>query len=361
LGGLTQLITLVLGGDVNLQGRAHPDAAFRALTSLLTGADVRFVNLEGPLSGSNGSNVPDIPHKPNWRHSPPEMVAALTAAEIDVVSVANNVTYPPAAAMASLRVLDRAGIAHCGAGANLAEAHAPAILERHGSRIAFLAYTSLCWPVGQEATADSPGVAVAGAHTSYQPDPRVLDVPGRPPRVRTTPVPADLELLVADIRRARTEADYVVVSMHWGFAGDELAEYQVTYAHAIVEAGADLVVGHGPHTVQAVEVYRGSPIFYSLGNLVFDWPAMRGRHRDGLLVGCALGDRTRVELVPIRRDEDNECVPLTGADADQALHRLAGLSALRGTKVTVRDGIATVEGLRGEPAAPAVTRTAHLP
>ncbi|MCG3749914.1 MULTISPECIES: CapA family protein [unclassified Amycolatopsis] len=338
------MITLVLGGDVNLQGRAKPETAFDPLTSLLTGADVRFVNLEGPLSGSTGM---DIPHKPNWRHSPPEMVAALTAAEIDVVSVANNVTYPPAAAMASLAVLDRAGIAHCGAGSNLAEAHAPAVLERPGGRIAFLAYTSLCWPVGQEATEDSPGVAAAGAYTSYQPDPRVLDVPGRPPIVHTTPVRRDLELLLADIRRARAEADHVVVSMHWGLPGDELAEYQVTYAHAIIDAGADLVVGHGPHTVQPAEVYRGRPILYSLGNLVFDWPAMRDRHRDGLLAGCVVGEQMRVELVPIRRDEDNECVPLTGDDADTALQRFVELSARRGTKVTVSDGFATVEGLRG--------------
>ncbi|MFE3172163.1 CapA family protein [Amycolatopsis sp. NPDC059090] len=338
------MITLVLGGDVNLQGRANPETAFHPLTSLLTGADVRFVNLEGPLSGSTGM---DIPHKPNWRHSPPEMVAALTGAEIDVVSVANNVTYPPAAAMASLAVLDRAGIAHCGAGANLAEAHAPAILERPGGRIAFLAYTSLCWPVGQEATEDSAGVAVASAYTSYQPDPRVLDVPGRPPIVHTTPVRRDLELLLADIRRARAEADHVVVSMHWGIPGEELTEYQVTYAHAIIDAGADLVVGHGPHTVQPVEVYRGCPILYSLGNLVFDWPAMRDRHRDGLLAGCVVGEQMRVELVPIRRDEDNECVPLTGADADDALRRFVELSARRGTNVTVSDGFATVEGLRG--------------
>jgi poly-gamma-glutamate synthesis protein (capsule biosynthesis protein) len=352
------MITLVLGGDVNLQSRSRPEAAFSPLTSLLSGADVRFVNLEGPLSGSNGL---DIPHKPNWRHSSPEMVAALTAAEIDVVSGANTVTYPPAAAMASLGVLDRAGIAHCGAGANLAEAHAPAVLERPGGRLAFLAYTSLCWPVGQEATEDSPGVAAAGAYTSYQPDPRVLDVPGRPPLVRTTPVPSDLDLLLADVRRARAEADHVVVSMHWGFPGDELAEYQVSYAHAIIDAGADLVVGHGPHTVQAVEVYRGRPILYSLGNLVFDWPAMRGRHLDGLLVGCALGEGMRVELVPVRRGEDNECVPLTGNEADEALHRLARLSARRDTEVTVRDGIATVKGLLGESADTAVTRTAHLP
>ncbi|MDT8910781.1 CapA family protein [Amycolatopsis sp. PS_44_ISF1] len=340
------MITLVLGGDVNLQGRTEPARAFDALAPLLKGADLRFVNLEGPLSGSAGDrDGADIPHKPNWRHSAPEMVGALTAAGIDVVSSANNVTYPPAAAMASLSVLDRAGIAHCGAGANLTGAHTPAMLERSGRRVAFLAYTSICWPVGQAATADSPGVAVAGALTSYQPDPRVSEVPGRPPIVRTTPVQEHLERVVADVHRARAAADHVVVSMHWGLPGDELAEYQVTYAHALVDAGADLVVGHGPHTVQAVEVYRGRGILYSLGNLVFDWPPMRGRHLDGLMAGCVLGAEPRLELIPVRRGEDNTCAPLAAAPADAALHHVAALSAARSTRITVRDGIGSVPGL----------------
>ncbi|MGW4488645.1 CapA family protein [Amycolatopsis sp. NPDC004368] len=339
------MISLVLGGDVNVQGRTEPKKAFRALAPLLSGADLRFVNLEGPLSGSMGDHGGlDIPHKPDWRHSAPEMVEALTAAGIDVVSVANNVTYPPPAMLASLSVLEKAGIAYCGGGPNLTAAHTPAVIDRAGRRVAFLAYTSLCWPIGQEAKADSAGVAVAGAYTSYQPDPRVLDVPGRPPIVHTTPVPADLERLAADVHRARATAEHVVVSMHWGLPGEELTEYQIAYAHAIVDAGADLVVGHGPHSIQAVEVYRGRPILYSLGNLVFDWPAMRGRHVDGLLAGCLLGERPRLELIPVRRGEDNECVPLAGEAAAQVLRHVAELSAKRSTKVAVGAGIGTVEG-----------------
>lgn len=338
------MITLVLGGDVNIQDRAEPSAAFAALEPLLQGADLRFVNLEGPLSGSAGEGV-DIPHKPNWRHSTPEMAEALTAAGIDVVSCANNVTYPPSAALASLSVLDRAGIAHCGAGANFDSAHAPAILERSGQKVAFLAYTSILWPFGQAARQDAPGVAEAFALTSYQPDARVADVPGRPPIVRTTPDPGHLEQLVADIGRAKEDAGTVVVSMHWGLPGDDLAEYQIAYAHAAIDAGADLVTGHGPHTIQAVEAYRGRAILYSLGNLVFDWPAMRGRHLDGLLAGCMFGDEPRVELIPVRRNADNECVPLSGDDATEVLRKVAELSEQRSTKVTVRDGIASLEGL----------------
>ncbi|MEU7789401.1 CapA family protein [Amycolatopsis sp. NPDC049159] len=313
------MITLVLGGDVNIQGRATPATAFERLSPLLQGADLRFVNLEGPVDA--------------------QAVEALASAGIDVVSCANDLT-----AMASLPVLDRAGIAHCGAGANIDAAHAPAVLDRPGEKVAFLAYTSLR-SRGQSALPDFPGCAQAFATTAYQPDPRVAEIPGRPPLVRTTPVPEHLERLVADVERAKADSAHVVVSMHWGLPGPELTEYQVAYGRAAVDAGADLVVGHGPHTIQAVEVHRGRPILYSLGNLVFDWPAMRGRHVDGLLAGCMFGEEARLELIPVRRNADNECEPLSGDDAGKVLRYFADVSALRSTKVSVRDGIASVSGL----------------
>ncbi|WP_410666744.1 CapA family protein [Amycolatopsis sp. cmx-4-68] len=319
------MITLVLGGDVNVQGRATPSTAFEPLKPLLMSADLRFVNLEGPL---------DAP-----------MAEALTSAGIDVVSCANDLTHPAATAMANLAVLDHAEISHCGAGVNLEAAHAPAVLEQAGEKIAFLAYTSLRAPFGHAAQVDSPGVAQAFATTAYQPDPRVAEIPGRPPLVRTTPVPEHLERLVADVRRAKAGHDHVVVSMHWGLPGAELTEYQVAYGRAAIDAGADLVAGHGPHTVQAVEVYRGRPILYSLGTLVFDWPPMRGRHVDGLLAGCLLGDEPRLELIPVRRNAANECEPIAGEEAGKVLRYFAEVSALRSTMVSVRDGIAAVGGL----------------
>jgi poly-gamma-glutamate capsule biosynthesis protein CapA/YwtB (metallophosphatase superfamily) len=312
------VITLVLGGDVRLASGAPP--AFERLDPLLRSADLRFVNLEGHL---------DAP-----------VAEALASAGIDVVSCANDGIHSQAAT--SLAVLDEAKIAHCGAGANLDAAHAPAVVERSGVKVAFLAYTSLRTP-GRVARPDFPGVAQAFATTAYQPDPRVAEIPGRPPLVRTTPVPEHLERLVADIERAKGDNDHVVVSMHWGLPGAELTEYQVAYGRAAIAAGADLVAGHGPHTVQAVEVYRGRPILHSLGTLA--GPVMRGRHVDGLLAGCLLGDEPRLELIPVRRNAANECEPLAGEEAGKVLRYLAEVSALRSTTVSVRDGIASVAGL----------------
>ena len=304
------MITLVLGGDVNIQGRPTPSNAFDRLEPLLKGADLRFVNLEGPVDAA--------------------MAEALKSTGIDVVSVANDASHPPA----TLAVLDHAAIAHCGAGVNLDAAHTPAVLERSGTKVAFLAYTSLRLP-GQAAKPAAPGVAQAFAITAYQPDPRVAEIPGRMPLVRTAPVPEHLDRLVADVKRAKAANDHVVVSMHWGLPGPELTEYQVSYGRAAIDAGADLVAGHGSHTIQAVEVYRGRPILYDLGNLASEWP-------DGLLAGCMFGDEPRLELIPVRRNTGNECEPLAGEEAGKVLRYVAEISALRSTTVTVRDGIASV-------------------
>ncbi|MBE8520569.1 CapA family protein [Amycolatopsis sp. H6(2020)] len=301
------MITLVLGGDVTLQGRAT--SAFGQLEPLLKGADLRFVNLEGPVDAAAAE--------------------ALKSTGIDVVSVANDAPHPAT----SLAVLDHAGIAHCGAGANLDAAHAPAVIERSGEKAAFLAYTSLRRPFA--AQPDFPAVAQAFATTAYQPDPHVAEIPGRPPLVRTMPVPDHLDRLVADIKQAKSDHDHVVVSMHWGLPGAELAEYQVTYGRAAIDAGADLVAGHGSPTIQAVEVYRGRPILYSLGNLVADRP-------DGLLAGCMFGEEPRLELIPVRRNAGNECEPLGGDEADKVLRYVAEVSTLRSTTVTVQSGIASV-------------------
>ncbi|MBS2536651.1 CapA family protein [Catenulispora sp. NF23] len=321
---------LMLAGDVNLQGRTDPASAFQHVRDLLATADVRFVNLEGVLCGpGQDPQTPDIAHKPNWRHSAPEMVEGLAAAGIDAVSVANNVTFPPKAMLTGLSTLDSAGIAHCGAGADLSAAHRPVVSERDGVRFGFLAYTAICWPFGMAAGPQTPGVATLRASTSYVPDLRSAEVPGRPPRVLTEPYPHELAAMVRDVEALRTGCDVLVLSCHWGVAGDEVCDYQRTIGRAAIDAGADLVMGHGPHSVQGIELHRGRPIFYSLGNFVFDWPAMAGRHLDGLVLHCGIEDRRlrSVQVHPVRRGEDNDVRPLSGDDARAALSRLTTLSA----------------------------------
>ena len=297
-------------GDVNLQGRADPGAAFQLVAAELSAADVLYGNLEGPLAGAE--DPAPIPHKPGWVHSDPAMAAGLKAAGFSFMSCASNVTYPPAAALRSLAALDAHAIPHAGAGRTLAEARRPAVVERRGLRFGLLSYTSVFWPHGHAAGPDEPGVATVRIATSYEPGPRVLEMPGAPPVVRTTPDPEELAAFVDDITSLRPRVDLLVVAMHWGISGStEIAEYQRTVGHAAVDAGADLVLGAHPHVPQGIEVRprgdRPTPgiICYSLGNFVFDWPAMRGL-ADGLLVRCLIDPVRRVPVhiafVPVGRN-----------------------------------------------------------
>ena len=351
----TEDVTLLLAGDTNLQFREDPAGAFRHVLPSFHAADVRFVNLEGPLAGpSEDPTAPDIPHKAGWRHSEPRMVAGLVAAGIDAIGCANNVTYPPSALLRSLAVLDEAGIAHCGGGRTEAEARRPVVVERRGVRSAFLAYTSVFWPVGHAASKETPGVATIQAHTAYQPHARLAEMPGGPPTVLTWPDATQLTAMRQDVQRIRELADVVVLSCHWGVSGSsQTCEYQRAIGRAAVEAGADLVIGHGPHVLQGVEVFEGPagarPVFYSLGNFVFDWTRMRGRSLEGLLVRCSVrrGRPATVAFVPVQRNTENDPVPLdpTTEKGRRIVAEVETLSASYGTRFGTTTGAVLVEGI----------------
>ncbi|MGW5366550.1 CapA family protein [Actinopolymorpha pittospori] len=336
-------VRIVLGGDVNLN-RADPDRALLAMESVLAAADIRFVNLEGPLcSPSTDPGRPDIPHKKKWRHSPPHQVRALTSANIDVVSCANNVTYPPQAALTSMAVLDEHGIGHCGAGADLADARQPAIISRGGARVGFLAYTSTVFPYGHAASDAEPGVAAVRADTYYRPDPRVAEVPGRPPVVHTIADSAELAAMCDDITGLRHHADIIVVSMHWGLPGDNICDYQRQIAHAAIEAGADIIVGHGAHVIHGIELHQDRPIFYGLGNVVFDWPTMRGR--GGGLLATVDPSAHDIGLHLVSQTDEQGRVRILNPDEPEGkvlADRLTTLSAHLGTDIKPDDGHLTV-------------------
>jgi len=348
-------LTLLLAGDTKLQFREDPAGAFRHVLPMFRAADVRFVNLEGPLAGpSDDPTAPDIPHKAGWRHSEPLMVGALVAAGIDAAGCANNVTYPPAAMLRSLMVLDEAGIARAGGGRTQDEARAPVVIERGGVRFGFLSYTSVFWPIGHAATVDSPGVATIKAHTAYRPNSRLHEMPGGPPTVVTWPDERELAAMKDDVGRLRSGVDVLAVSCHWGVSGSaDTCDYQRAIGRAAVEAGADVVIGHGPHVLQGIEVVRGPcggrPIFYSLGNFVFDWTKMRGHSLDGLLVRCTIRDARLAEVsyLPVRRNEENDPVPLDPATGDGVaiVERVRALSTGYGTLFGVCAGAVTVSGV----------------
>ncbi len=262
--------TILLLGDNNFQYREKPELAFQNIQPTLDKADFVFLNLEGAFAGgTDDSNQSDMPHK-NWRHSNPEQVTALTAARIDAVGIANNVTYPWQAMLKSIEVLDRANVKYTGGGNNIEEAHKPVIIEKNGLKVGFIQYAATVFPTNHAATENQAGIAEIKVHTAYQP-PKNLDKPGQPPYVITWMDEKSKEIMVNDIKKLKKEADIVIASFHWGVSGTtQIVKYQEDIAYTVIDSGADVVFGHGPHKYQKIEVYKGSPIFYSLGQGVFD-------------------------------------------------------------------------------------------
>ncbi len=256
--------------------RPEPRELFARVAPVLRAADVTFGQLELPIT-TRGERVPHIRHTSRSR---PEAAPALREAGFDVLSMASNhvLDWGPEAMFDTMAALEDVGIQAVGVGADLAAAREPVVVETAGGTIGFLAYNSIL-PAGFWADERSPGCAPLRAFTHYeQIEP---DQPGTPPRIRTFPHPEDLAGMVDDITRLRSRVDVVVVSAHWGihFVPVELAEYQRTLAHAAVDAGAHLVLGHHPHILKGVEVYRDVPILYSLCNFAIDLP-MTQEHID---------------------------------------------------------------------------------
>lgn len=261
---LANSLTLLACGDV---GPIHgPVDVFSELVKpVLAGADIRFAQVERVYSERGALQV----HS-GGSHSrvKPNMASVFTDCGFDVVSLASNhaMDWGEDAMLDTVALFRDKGLHIIGAGRNLHEARAPAIIERNGVKTAFLAYCSIL-QTGYAAGPDRAGIAPLRAHTYYE----SFDYQaGVPPRVITVPYEDDLAGLIEDIASAKKAADVVVVSLHWGihFIPRMIADYQVTVANAAFRAGADLILGHHAHTPKAIGVHQGKVCFYSLSNFI---------------------------------------------------------------------------------------------
>lgn len=258
-------VTICAVGDIS-PNRDKPESIFAHTAPILREADIAFGQLETLLSERGTSQL----HMPHGLRAHPKNVAALTYAGFDVVSFASNHTldWSDDALFDTLDVVRKNNIVVIGAGRNIEEARQPAIIERKGTKVGFLAYCSVV-PDGFEAGIDKPGVAPLRATVSYEP---VDWQPGTPPRIITRANRNDMAAMVDDIKRLRPNVDVLVVSMHWGvhFVPAVIAMYQYEVGHAAIDAGADIIIGHHAHILKGIEVYKGKVIFFSLCNFAFD-------------------------------------------------------------------------------------------
>jgi poly-gamma-glutamate synthesis protein (capsule biosynthesis protein) len=270
-----------------IAGNEHGyDLLFEKIAQDLGAADITFANLETPVDHTIAvSGYPKF-------NAPPALLAALKKAGVHIVSIANNHTMDAGSdgLKRTLDNIERAGLVFIGAGRTKAEASEIKHLKARGVNVAFLSYTYSTNQHLPRRAAGEPGVNIIGI--------------GSEP---------DLDRAAASVRQARSGADLVVVSVHWG---EEYAtkptNWQRRVASELVEAGADIILGHHPHVLQPIESFaardgRLGLIAFSLGNFISSQnagvtyenknhtKALRG---DGIILSVTAvkeGGKTRVE------------------------------------------------------------------
>jgi poly-gamma-glutamate synthesis protein (capsule biosynthesis protein) len=350
--------TVVVTGDV-MPTREPGGAAL----AWLAAADLAFVNLETALC-SGGRPADKLV---NVRASP-ALATSLRAAGVDVATVANNhaLDFGVEGLREMLAAVAAAGVRAVGAGESTDEAFRPAVVEVDGTRVACLGMSSSL-PPGFAAGPTWPGVAPVRATYSFLLDgPSLEEQPGCAPYVVTALVEADAQRAEAAVRAARAAADVVIVAIHWGipagwvaqFQGP-LADYQRPLGRRLVEAGADLVVGHHPHTLHGVERYDRAVVCYSVGNFLFhplggggelviarpsapryDLTSITaGAAREGAVVVARVeGGRLReARLRPLVLDDGGEPRP-AGGRAEAILERVRAQSRPLGTELALAGG-----------------------
>lgn len=299
-------IRLAAVGDVMLArsvGRHFADApgdfTSGGVHDVLRSYDIVCANLENPV-GTSGQPCPGQDPNVTFR-AHPDTLNVLQSLGVKVVSLGNNhmLDYGEPALLETLEHLDRRGIAWVGAGRNYEEANRPLLMEIGGRRLAFLSHAFIYSVNSRMATRSRPGIS-----------------DHRPSRI------------VERVRSLTRAGHQVIVMMHWGY---EYCFYPLPYqmraARRMIDAGATLVLGHGPHYPQGIEEYRNRQIVYSLGNFIFDEPHKYANR--SFIYGVEIdpaGGLQRREILPVHLRRHVPTL-VGGADARRLSRLIETLSA----------------------------------
>lgn len=420
-------------GDMLIQRRIHKDSlGFSEIKEYLNKSAVRYVNLETTLH--HGEYYANQYGGGSYLRANPEILEDVKAYGFNMLSFANNhsMDFDRGGLMATKQYVDKAGIVNAGAGANLDEAAAPSYLETPNSRVALIGVVSTMGTpldVSQSAMAGKqsrryigrPGVNglridehlevteqqletikqiselskinaqkdIERAEGYFQPLPNDAAVLkdlqfkiGKETRYITHPNDEDMRRVEKAIYEAQMQADYIIVAIHShevsGDSKENPADFLKEFAHKCIDAGAHAVIGHGPHLLRPIEIYKNRPIFYSLGDFVIHNECIpfapeemfaskgltsdstmreffckrsnnytRGLMRDRRMLESVIpyfemenGVLTKLELMPIELQFD-EPVWKNGNPRFSASHgiieRLAKMSSQYGTNISIDD------------------------
>lgn len=305
-GAGAQEMTLALTGDAIITRRlsVYDEPDFLEMIELIRGADAAFTNLE--VLFHDYEPYPAHQSGGTWMRADPALADELAWAGIDMVSRANNHTgdYGVEGLRLTTRYVEEAGLVHAGAGESLAEAREARFLETARGRVAIISMAStfpdhslageargsmrsrpglspLRYTTTRIATAeqiDRLGEVLGAMDIGFDRSEdgaralRTTFQEGAEPDIVTEPDSADVAAIAAVVSSARRLADHVLVTIHAHESKGSRsvpADFIVEFARAMVDAGATMFVGHGPHVLRGIEIYRGKPIFYSLGDFVF--------------------------------------------------------------------------------------------
>ncbi|MCG3088237.1 CapA family protein [Sporosarcina cyprini] len=314
---MREIVFTATGDSFITRRLPEEDERFGKLSSLLKEADVRFTNLEVTIH--DGEGIPGAVSGGTWAKAKPAVLQDIKRYGFNLVAWTNNHTldYSVPGLLATERYLEEHGFVHGGAGADLASASEPRYLETTAGRVAMIAATSTfheSWAAGDQrrdmkgrpgvnplrfdtvhlvskeqlehlkriasSTAinaaqnlsikegfkkeRTDGVFSFGAHLFQESEHQ-----GK----MTSPAAIDMDRIIRSIHEAKRQADYVFVSLHAhemeGEVKEKPARFIEDFSRRCIDEGAHMVVGHGPHILRGIEIYKNRPIFYSLGNFIF--------------------------------------------------------------------------------------------
>ena len=352
--------TLAGAGDVIMNRRVmqfdHPgDPAFQELVDVIQGADAAFMNLEQSVFRlEEFTGWPAAENGGNYEVGSPETLKDLVDMGFDLFNRANNHTtdYGVEGMRLTGRLMDEWGLVHAGAGENLGWASRPGYLETTKGRVALIGMASTHTPMSRAGRAGPtvqgrPGLNALRLSTRHEGSPATMEAlrkvargqgievsddeevsvrvfgitvyPGDEDRTLVTLNDVDRERVLHEVRNATDQGDYVVANSHSHEPGNAFMtppDWMVEFARQVVDAGAATFIIHGPHQLRGVEIHNGRPIFYSLGDFIFqnetiDPMPSDQRDRYGLPL-----DRLASEIYDTRFRVDEDGNPTTGFPTD---------------------------------------------
>jgi poly-gamma-glutamate synthesis protein (capsule biosynthesis protein) len=319
-GSLNQSVKVSFTGDILLDRGVGEklkekglDYPYMSIKDLLKKTDILYGNLECPLLNEG---TPTLKRRELIFKGDVLNVKSLKNAGYDVLNLANNhaMDYGGEGLASTIKVLKGESIKTLGAGETSSAAKAPVFINKNGIRIGFLSYSTFP-PEGYVFNETKPDIS----------------------RV-------DKGIMAEEIRRAKVDCDFLVVTFHWGKEFSYYpSEIQKEIAHMAVDNGCDAVVGHHPHVLQGVENYNGKLIFYSIGNFVFDRQVPMGTD-ESVILNLEINKKgiMNAEIIPVKIKECQP-IPVSGKEVEYIIKRLMLYSEGMNAQIDVTDNVGIVK------------------